>query len=205
MDLLFNGSYYHLWYMVGIIYSMVLIGLLCKLKLTKMLLPLAVVCYVVGLLGTSYYGVGTRLPVLNLLFDSGWFPSVRRMFLMGFPFTALGWTISEGKLKLRISDKQLLIVTILTALLFAAEIIAVTVTGMARNQSKLQYFFIRFFSCSSETVLLTRLRRKADWLRLAGMLQILHTFGILFSSLHCRKYLIRIRDFCCVRLQQYHV
>ena len=133
MDLLFNGSYYHLWYMVGIIYSMVLIGLLCKLKLTKMLLPLAVVCYVVGLLGTSYYGVGTRLPVLNLLFDSGWFPSVRRMFLMGFPFTALGWTISEGKLKLRISDKQLLIVTILTALLFAAEIIAVTVTGMART------------------------------------------------------------------------
>ena len=55
MDLLFNGSYYHLWYMVGIIYSMVLIGLLCKLKLTKMLLPLAVVCYVVGLLGTSYW------------------------------------------------------------------------------------------------------------------------------------------------------
>lgn len=37
------------------------------------------------------------------------------------------------KLKLRISDKQLLIVTILTALLFTVEIIAVTVTGMART------------------------------------------------------------------------
>ena len=52
---------------------------------------------------------------------------------MGFPFTALGWTISEGKLKLRISDKQLLIVTVLAALLFLVEIIAVTVTGMSRT------------------------------------------------------------------------
>lgn len=133
MDFLFNGSYYHLWYMVGVIYSMVLISLLCKVKLTRVLLPLAVVCYVVGLLGTSYYGIGSKLPVLNVLFDSGWFLSIRRIFLMGFPFTALGWIISEGKLKLRISNRQLLIVTILMALLFAAEIIAVTVTGMSRT------------------------------------------------------------------------
>ena len=39
IDLLFNGSYYHLWYMVGVIYSMVMIYLICKIKLTKALLP----------------------------------------------------------------------------------------------------------------------------------------------------------------------
>ena len=52
---------------------------------------------------------------------------------MGFPFTALGWMISEGKLKLRISKKHLLFATTLVALLFVAEIVAVTVTGMSRT------------------------------------------------------------------------
>lgn len=70
IDFLFNGSYYHLWYMVGVIYSMVVIYLICKFKLTKALLPLAVFCYAVGLLGTSYYGIGSRLPIMSTLFDS---------------------------------------------------------------------------------------------------------------------------------------
>lgn len=133
IDFLFNGSYYHLWYMVGVIYSTAMIYLICKLNLPKVLLPLAVFCYAVGLLGTSYYGIGSRLTALSVLFDSGWFLSVRRIFLMGFPFIALGWTISEGKLKLRISKKHLLFATTLVALLFVAEIVTVTVTGMSRT------------------------------------------------------------------------
>lgn len=133
VDFLFNGSYYHLWYMVGIIYSIAMIYMICKLKLSKVLLPLAIVCYVIGLLGTSYYGIGSRLPILNVMFDSGWFLSIRRIFLMGFPFTVLGWVISERKLKLHISKKHLLFVTALVALLFVSEIIAVTVTGMSRT------------------------------------------------------------------------
>lgn len=133
VDFLFNGSYYHLWYMVGIIYSIAMIYLICKLKLSKILLPLAIVCYVIGLLGTSYYGIGSRLPILNVMFDSGWFLSIRRIFLMGFPFTVLGWVISERKLKLHISKQHLLFVTALAALLFVSEIIAVTVTGMSRT------------------------------------------------------------------------
>lgn len=133
VDFLLNGSYYHLWYMVGIIYSIAMIYLICKLNLSKVLLPLAIVCYVIGLLGTSYYGIGSRLTALNVLFDSGWFLSIRRILLMGFPFTALGWAILEGKLKLRISKKHLLFATTLVALLFVAEIVAVTVTGMSRT------------------------------------------------------------------------
>lgn len=133
IDFLFNGSYYHLWYMVGVIYSMVMIYLICKFKLTKALLPLAVFCYAVGLLGTSYYGIGSRLPIMRTLFDSGWFLSIRRIFLMGFPFTALGWMISENTTRLRLAGRRLLSMTVLTAVLFAAEIIAVTITGTSRT------------------------------------------------------------------------
>ena len=70
---------------------------------------------------------------MSTLFDSRWFLSVRRIFLMGFPFTALGWIISKEKLKLRISKKHLLFATTLVALLFVAEIVSVTVTGMSRT------------------------------------------------------------------------
>lgn len=161
IDFLFNGSYYHLWYMVGVIYSMVVIYLICKFKLTKALLPLAVFCYAVGLLGTSYYGIGSRLPIMSTLFDSGWFLSVRRIFLMGFPFTALGWMISEGKLKLCISKKHLLFATTLVALLFVAEIVAVTVTGMSRT-IEITVFLYPLLFLLFQICLVYPLERKSD-------------------------------------------
>ena len=133
IDFLFNGSWYHLWYLVGVIYSMIMIFLFCRIRLSRLLLPMAVVCYIIGLLGTSYYGIGSGLPGLSVLFDSGWFQSIRRIFLMGFPFTVLGWTISEGKPKITLSRKQLLRSTALIAFLFVAEIIAITCTGMSKS------------------------------------------------------------------------
>lgn len=131
MDFLFHGSYYHLWYLTGVIYSMLVIYLLCKLGLSKMLFPLSIICYAIGLLGTSYYGIGHRLPGLGRLFDSSWFLSIRRIFLMGFPFTVLGWTISENKIRTPLKGSRLLCTTGLIALLFVAEIIAVTVSGIS--------------------------------------------------------------------------
>lgn len=133
IDFLFNGSYYHLWYLVGVIYSVAVICMICKLGLLKMLFPLSMICYVVGLLGTSYYGIGSRLPGLCILFDSNWFLSVRRIFLMGLPFTVLGWVISEDRPKFSLTRKRLLFTTGLIAALFVAEIITVTVLGVSKT------------------------------------------------------------------------
>lgn len=133
VDFLFNGSYYHLWYLVGVIYSVAVICMICKLGLLKMLFPLSMICYVVGLLGTSYYGIGSRLPGLCILFDSNWFLSIRRIFLMGLPFTVLGWVISEDRPKFSLTRKRLLFTTGLIAALFVAEIITVTVLGVSKT------------------------------------------------------------------------
>lgn len=184
VDFLLNGSYYHLWYMVGIIYSIAMIYLICKLKLSKILLPLAIVCYVIGLLGTSYYGIGSRLPILNVLFDSGWFLSIRRIFFMGFPFTALGWTISQGQLKLHIPKKYLLIATMLVALLFVAEIIIVTVTGMSRS-IEITVFLYPLLFLLFQICLAYPIEWKADLRRFAEILHILHISGIRLSFLCC--------------------
>ena len=43
IDFLLNGSYYHLWYLVGVIYSMMMIFLFCRIRLSRLLLPMAVV------------------------------------------------------------------------------------------------------------------------------------------------------------------
>lgn len=133
IDFLFNGSYYHLWYLVGVIYSVAVICMICKLGLLKMLFPLSMICYVVGLLGTSYYGIGSRLPGLCILFDSNWFLSVCWIFLMGLPFTVLGWVISEDRPKFSLTRKRLLFTTGLIAALFVAEIITVTVLGVSKT------------------------------------------------------------------------
>lgn len=130
---LFNGSYYHLWYLVSIIYSTASIYLFCKLGLSKALFPLSIVCYAIGLLGTSYYSVGSNLYCLRLLFDSSWFLSIRRIILMGSPFTVLGWTISEDKLRITLTRRQLRFAAGLIAALFAAESIAVAVSGVSRT------------------------------------------------------------------------
>ena len=133
IDFLFNGSYYHLWYMVGVIYSTAMIYLICKLKLAKMMFPLAVLCYTVGLLGTSYYGIGSRLPIMSTLFDSGCFLCIRRIFLMGFPFTVLGWTISENATRPHLTGRKQISMTALAAVFFVAETIVVTVTGLSKT------------------------------------------------------------------------
>lgn len=133
VDFLVNGSYYHLWYLVAVVYSMAVIYMICKLRLSKMLFPLSIICYIIGLLGTSYYGIGSRLPGLYLLFDSNWFLSIRRIFLMGFPFIVLGWTISEDKLKLSLTRRELLFTAALMVVLFVAEIITVTVLDVSKT------------------------------------------------------------------------
>lgn len=133
VDFLVNGSYYHLWYLVAVIYSMAAIYMICKLRLTKMLLPLSIICYVIGLLGTSYYGIGSRLPGLCFLFDSNWFLSIRRIILMGFPFIIMGWTISENKPNFSLTRRELLFITALMAVLFVAEIITVTVLNVSKT------------------------------------------------------------------------
>ena len=133
IDYLFHGSYYHLWYLLGVIYSFAILLLAARLKWIKVLFPLSIALYVIGLLGTSYYAIGCTIPGLELLFDSGWFLTIRRIFLMGFPFIMLGWTIAEKKEKGFSVGKRSFPVLVVVAVLFVAEIVAVTVSSVSRS------------------------------------------------------------------------
>lgn len=134
MDFLFNGSYYHLWYLVGVIYAFATIYIACRLKFARFLFPLSTILYIIGLLGTSYYALGSKIPVLSILFDSGWFQGIRRIFLMGIPFVVLGWTIAEGRLKTHFTRRTPSVAAFgVTAIIFVIEIVVVTITGISRS------------------------------------------------------------------------
>lgn len=134
IDFFVNGSYGHLWYMVALLWCLPGLYLVQILNAKKILVRGTVALYILGLLGTSYYFVGLKIPGLSLLFQSSYFTMIRRIWFMGFPFIVLGWVISEKKIGLlSISFSRTIIALLITFVLFVLEIFAVTVTGMARS------------------------------------------------------------------------
>lgn len=134
MDFFVNGSYYHLWYMAAVLWCVLALFALCKLNLEKVLGGGIAVLYLLGLLGTSYSLLGNQMPVLSILFQSPYFTTIRRIWLMGFPFVVLGWMISVKKDRLlSISLRKIVAALLVTFALFVLEILTVVVTGFARS------------------------------------------------------------------------
>ena len=64
-DLLFNGTFYHLWYLPATIIALLLVVLLLKkLKLTTVFFITGIL-YLIGLFGDSYYGLIVNVPVIS--------------------------------------------------------------------------------------------------------------------------------------------
>lgn len=134
IDFFMNGSYYHLWYMVAIQWCLLALFVLCKLNWQKIFGVGALGLYLLGLLGTSYYQIGNCIPILTFLVNSPHFTTIRRIWLMGFPFVVLGWLISEKKIQLlNIPLWKTVAAFLLNFALFVLEIFTVVVTGAARS------------------------------------------------------------------------
>lgn len=134
MDFFINGSYYHLWYIVAVLWSMVAYLVLCKLRVGRYLCGFSIILYFLGLLGTSYYQLGSKIPGFSVLITSSYFTVIRRIALMGFPFILLGMMISKRKDALEdVPVCKIFICLVITAVLFVAEILVVVITGIAQS------------------------------------------------------------------------
>ena len=92
-DFLFSGSYYHFWFYPAAIYALLFIGGVKKLlghRAFSVLLPLALVLYAVGLLGTGYLPLGRQIPGLRSLYLAGSFEAVMHLCFLGFPSVVFG-------------------------------------------------------------------------------------------------------------------
>ncbi|WP_419873524.1 acyltransferase family protein [Candidatus Pristimantibacillus sp. PTI5] len=69
-DLIFNGTFYHLWYLPALIIGLGLTyAMYRKMSLPKLLM-IGVCLYSIGLLGDSYYGLTVRAAGLHQLYES---------------------------------------------------------------------------------------------------------------------------------------
>ena len=119
-----TGSHYHFWFFPALIFAVCLTTLMFKVKYNKVIVPLSIILYIVGCLGSSYYELGIHVPILGKLFMISQFSLIRRILLMGFPFFTCGYLVYKIKDKIfgAISNKSLLIIWIAVTIIWLAEI-----------------------------------------------------------------------------------
>ncbi len=134
LNFLIEGSYYHFWFFPALMISVCIVTFLYKIKLQKLLLPLAIVLYAIGCIGCSYYAIGIKIPLLGSLYGFYDFLVIRRIFLMGLPFFICGQFVNKIRSKaLKLGNIKLIIILAATIAVWFAEIILVVKLGLQQN------------------------------------------------------------------------
>lgn len=131
------GSYYHLWYFIGVFFSLIIITGCYLIRVEKILAYFSVVLYLAGVLGCAYYQIGNKIPLFSMLISSSYFTLIRRVLLMALPFFMVGYFLPK------ISYRNISIKVVLTGALFIGEIIVVNILGL--NVNIIETFFLYIF------------------------------------------------------------
>ena len=67
--LLFDGTFYHLWYFPACLLGIVLVYLMSRFLKLRGMLAVSIALYVVGMLGDSYFGLTQKLPLLETIYE----------------------------------------------------------------------------------------------------------------------------------------
>lgn len=94
--LIFDGTFYHLWYFPACILGMLLIFLMSRLLSLKVMTIISAVLYIIGLFGDSYFGLAQKVPFLNAAYEFGFgiFSYTRNGLFMAPLFLVLGMWMS---------------------------------------------------------------------------------------------------------------
>ncbi len=97
-DIIFDGTFYHLWYLPASIIGALIAALLIKKTAHKTALIISAVLYVIGLLGDSYYGISESVPVLKTFYDAlfGLFSYTRNGLFFAPLFFVIGGVLADG-------------------------------------------------------------------------------------------------------------
>ena len=131
-DFFISGSYYHFWFFPALFFSVTFVTVCHKLKMLKLAAFFSILLYIVGCLGCSYYGLGSRIPFMPILLDNSHFTFIRRAFLMGFPFFMMGYFLHAFKAE-SVKNKTLIVTIIISIALFILEYFFVIGQGLQRS------------------------------------------------------------------------
>ena len=68
-DIVFNGTFYHLWYLPAAIMGACIVFILRRSASVKAVFVITLLLYIAGLLGDSYYGVIEKIPFLSSIYS----------------------------------------------------------------------------------------------------------------------------------------
>ena len=99
-NVVFDGTFYHLWYLPASILGVLLLYLLGRLFPLRAVLVISGLLYTAGLLGDSYYGAVSGAPFLNAVYDFGFsiFSYTRNGLFYAPIFLAMGAKLTDKAL-----------------------------------------------------------------------------------------------------------
>lgn len=125
----FEGSYSTIWFLPALLTATVLVYLLSIKFQTKNILVMAAPFYLFGLLGSSYFGIAEKIPLLNDIFGVYYtcLKSVKNGLLFGFIFVALGAYIAERQDNIKITPMNCLAGFSASMILLAVESLTINI------------------------------------------------------------------------------
>lgn len=117
VEFFINGSFFHMWYMVALIYSVIIAHIFIKYDKLKYLYVISIILFVIGIL------IGPYSKLIPDYFHSHIINNMqfRRIFTIGMPFFMLGYIINNYNIK-----KFSILLSICFGLLFIIEIKIIT-------------------------------------------------------------------------------
>ncbi len=180
--LLFDGTFYHLWYLPASVLGVLLLIFACRRLSYKQLTTIAALLYGIGLFGDSYYGSIAGFPFVDAIYQALFFISSHtRNGVFYVPiFLLIGAGIQHsGKSQNR---SKLLIGFVSTVLVMMAEGLALHYLNVQRHDSMYialpfcMYFLFRMME-SLQVRPVKRFRQIATWIYLIHPLMIILVRG----------------------------
>lgn len=141
--LLFDGSFYHLWYFPAAITGMLLVFALKRVLKLRWVCVISVVLYVIGLFGDSYFGLAEKLPPVKAAYEGMFrlFSYTRNGIFMAPVFLVLGTLIRKYSLKaLRLSALRYALCLLVSFACMTAE--AFTLHNLRLQRHDSMYVFL---------------------------------------------------------------
>ena len=133
--ILFDGTFYHLWYLPASIIGALLVYLLGRKLPFKTVMTASILLYGIGLFGDSYYGVISRVPVISSIYNAGFhlFSYTRNGLFYAPVFLAMGAWL--GHTQRCCTRKTSVIGFVLSLLMMTAEGLTLRHFGLQRYDS----------------------------------------------------------------------
>lgn len=140
-----TGSHYHFWYFPALIYAVVLVMIIHRLKIMKILPILCIILLPFACFGYTYYGLVRDIPIFSYILRTRFYTVINRAVFTGIPFFSCGYFIEKIE-SLNFSKKKLRNIWLVVAVVNLLEMLILHLLDWIRwsNVSLGVYPFIIF-------------------------------------------------------------